>query len=409
MEVRDAERQIGQQLGNYEILELLGYGGMGIVFRGRHVILDKPVAIKVIRKQYEEFAGNKDQLLREARTSTRVRHPNIVDVTDFGTSPDGEVFFVMEYLQGRSLYERISKEGPIPLLEAVNIMRQIASALSLAHEMGVVHRDLKPENVYLVPRQGRRRVVRRVDGETSPSFEVDKEGDYDHVKLLDFGLAKVLVDQSVTTTAPGTILGTPAYLAPEQIGEEPVDGRTDIYALGILFYEMVTGSPPFSGSSVELMRAQLDQEPMPPGQMNPEVEVDDNTSRTILKCLRKDPALRYQSMEELDEALASCFLDRIYLREAAHMPGAADAGLVPPEPARPRPGPPRGGKTITEELQDLLHGPTQEGSLERKLEQVLDGPPVQLLVQRKEEGPVDDYEDTKQTREWKTLTGDRRK
>ena len=404
MDARDAELHIGQQLGNYEILEILGMGGMGIVFRGRHVILDKPVAIKVIRRRYEEFAGNKDQLLREARTSTRVRHPNIVDVTDFGTSPDGEVFFVMEYLEGRSLFDRIVKEGAVPLLGAVNIVRQIASALSLAHEMGVIHRDLKPENVFLIRQQGRRRVVRRMVDASGAHFEVEGEGEYDLVKLLDFGLAKVLREQSVTSTQPGMIIGTPAYLAPEQIKDASVDARTDIYSLGILFYEMITGIPPFSGSNAELLIAQVSREHKPPGEMNPEVELDDNTTRTIMKCMKKDPRERFKSMDELDEALSGCFVDQVYLREAEHMPGAVDAGLAPPEPPSRR-GQAR-GHTITEELQDLLHGSSQD--LERKLEQALAGPAPELLVQRKGAAPEDDYEDTKETQPWKTVSGKQR-
>ena len=404
MDSKDAEQQIGQQLGNYELLEVLGMGGMGIVFRGRHVILDKPVAVKVIRRQYEEFAGNKDQLLREARTSSRVRHPNIVDVTDFGTSPDGEVFFVMEYLEGQSLYQRIWQQGPVPLLGAVNIVRQIVSALTLAHEMGVIHRDLKPENVFLIRQQGRRRVVRRMVDASGAHFEVEGEGEYDLVKLLDFGLAKVLREQSVTSTQPGMIIGTPAYLAPEQIKDASVDARTDIYSLGILFYEMITGIPPFSGSNAELLIAQVSREPKPPGEMNPEVELDDNTTRTIMKCMKKDPRERFKSMDELDEALSGCFVDQVYLREAEHMPGAVDAGLAPPEPPSRR-GQAR-GHTITEELQDLLHGSSQD--LERKLEQALAGPAPELLVQRKGAAPEDDYEDTKETQPWKTVSGKQR-
>ena len=395
MDARDAELHIGQQLGNYELLEVLGMGGMGIVFRGRHVILDKPVAIKVIRRRYEEFAGNKDQLLREARTSTRVRHPNIVDVTDFGTSPDGEVFFVMEYLEGRSLFDRIVKEGAVPLLGAVNIVRQIASALSLAHEMGVIHRDLKPENVFLIRQPGRRRVVHRWKDTAGPHFDVEGEGDFDLVKLLDFGLAKVLGDQSASVTSPGAILGTPAYLAPEQINGDGVDGRTDIYALGILFYETVTGRQPFEGSNVELLRAQVQTVPIPPEQMNPEVELDETTSQTIMKCMEKDPCKRFQSMDELDQALSSCFADRIYLREAANMPGAVDSGVVPPKPPPDRVA---RGQSITEELQDLFQSSPQD-ELEKKLEKALAGPEVELLVERKE----DDYEDTKETRPWNKL------
>ncbi len=315
----------------------------------------------------------------------------------------------MEYLEGHSLFHRLQEQGPMPVLGAVNIVRQIVSALSLAHEMGVIHRDLKPENVFLLRRPGRRRVVRRMAeaDQTQPRFEVEDEGDFDLVKLLDFGLAKVLMDTSVSATDPNMILGTPAYLAPEQINGPSVDGRTDIYALGILLYEMITGSPPFGGTSVALLRAHVSQQALPPEQMNPDVEIDANTSNTILRCLRKEPRRRFQTMDELDQALAGFFVDRVYLREAANMPGAEDAGVVvpprPPSEARkPR------EQTITDELQELFQG-SQDG-LEQKLEQALDGPPVapappepEVVVEQVQEQEQEEWKKTKETLPYRSL------
>ena len=175
-----AEQRIGQRTGNYEVESIIGVGGMGVVYKGHHVILEKPVAIKVLNERFAAREGGIDQFLREAKAATRTRHPNIVDVTDFGTEPDGSVYFVMEYLEGISLEDILARDGLVPLFNAVNIVRQIAHALSAAHIEGIIHRDLKPENIFLVNREGRRRVVRKVD---DGSFVVEKEGNFVELRL----------------------------------------------------------------------------------------------------------------------------------------------------------------------------------------------------------------------------------
>jgi len=396
----DAERRIGQTIGNYQLLSIIGVGGMGVVYKGQHAILEKPVAVKVLNPRFAQREGGIDQFLREAKAATRTRHPNIVDVTDFGTAPDGSVYFVMEYLEGITLEDVLARDGRVPLFNAVNIIRQIAHALSAAHAEGIIHRDLKPENIFLVNREGRRRVVRRLkDG----SFVVEKEGTFDFVKLFDFGVAKYTLDDvgpSYTTRA-GMIFGTPQYMSPEQARGEAVDARSDVYAVGVLFYEMTTGMVPFDGeTALDILNGHVSGIPTPPSRKNPKVDVDEGTDRTILRCLEKNPEDRFQSMDELVEALVDCFTDQVFLRDAHVMPGAIEAGITaPPIPtsmtdgtsprplspsgpkAPPEPEPedgteiiPERGKSITDELSELFHGPgggPTPANLEQALESAL--------------------------------------
>jgi serine/threonine-protein kinase len=342
-----AERRIGGRIGNYEVLSIIGVGGMGVVYKGQHAILEKPVAIKVLNDRFAAREGGVDQFLREAKAATRTRHPNIVDVTDFGTEPDGSVYFVMEYLEGISLEDILARDGLIPLFNAVNIVRQIAHGLHAAHLEGIIHRDLKPENIFLVNREGRRRVVRKLE---DGSFVVEKEGNFDFVKLLDFGVAKYTMDDvgpSFTTKA-GMIFGTPQYMSPEQARGEAVDARSDVYALGVLFYEMITGIVPFDGeTALDVLNGHVSGVVIPPSRKNPNVVIDPGTDHTILTCLQKDSDQRYQSMEELIAALVNCFTDQVFLRDAHLMPGATEAGITAPPKPTPIPGAeqasPRGG------------------------------------------------------------------
>jgi len=377
-----AEARVGQTIGNYELLSIIGVGGMGVVYKGQHAILEKPVAVKVLNERFAQREGGIDQFLREAKAATRTRHPNIVDVTDFGTAPDGSVYFVMEFLEGVSLEDILARDGAIELFNAVNIVRQIGHALAAAHQEGIIHRDLKPENIFLINREGRRRVVRR---QTDGSFSVEKESAFDFVKLLDFGVAKYTLDDvgpSYTTRA-GMIFGTPQYMSPEQARGEPVDARSDVYALGVLFYEMITGAVPFDGdNALDILNGHVSGIPVPPSQKNPNVHVDQGTDRTILKCLEKDPANRLQSMEALVEGLLECFTDQVFLRDAHMMPGALEAGIVPPpvtggaqmQPVsgklKPRVAAGR-SKSITDELGELFSKSSTPNNLEQALESAL--------------------------------------
>jgi serine/threonine-protein kinase len=297
--------------------------------------LRKPVAVKILHDRYARREGADQKFLEEARAATSVRHPNIVDITDFGTGPDGAMYFVMELLEGESLEDVLERRGMLPIFAAVNVIRQIANALAYVHELGVVHGDLKPENIYLTRRRGRRRIVRRSDESNTraPQFVVEPEGDFDFVKLLDFGAAKYAIDNSGPGTRPetGMVFGTPHYMSPEQAVGEPVDGRSDIYSLGLLFYELILGDVPFAyDSAADILNAHVSEPPTQPSNRNPAIEVDLGTNDTIMTCLAKEPERRYQTMDELILALDNCFTDRVFLRNADRMPGAAAAGILPP-------------------------------------------------------------------------------
>ena len=349
-------QRIGIRLDKYELTGILGEGGMGVVYKGRHVLLDKPVAVKILHERYAKRHGAVKKFLHEAKAASRTRHPNIVDVTDFGQAPGNMVYLVMEYLEGISLDDVLARDRWIPLFNTVNIVRQAANALAAAHDEGIVHLDLKPENIFLTSREGRRRVVRRREGTAGKArFVVEKEGSYDFVKLVDFGVAKFLTGEmhKARSTEGGLVLGTPHYMSPEQARGLPVDGRSDIYSLGILFYEMITGYVPYdSPNAADILNDHVFTKVPPPQGRNPDVLVDTGTNDSILKCLEKDPDARYQTMDELLIALVDCFTDTVFLRDAQHMPGAVDAGIV--VPSVPPPKKPTKKSALTEDLEDLF-------------------------------------------------------
>ena len=331
--------RVGSELNNYQIHGILGEGGMGVVYKGEHVMLGKPVAIKILHNRFACRAGAATQFLREARAASRIRHPNIVDVTDFGKATDGSIFFVMEYLEGESLEDVLGRDIRLPHFDAVNVTNQIARALAAAHDNGIVHQDLKPDNVYLINREGRRRIVRRVTEGDQDDFVVEHEGKFNFVKLLDFGVAKFNEDNlgPGLTAKTGMVFGTPHYMSPEQAQGLPVDHRSDIYALGILFYEMLLGVVPFDyDSALDILNGHVSGIVVAPKDRDPTARIDDATNTTILRCLEKRPEARFQSMDELCAALTDCFTDRVFLRDAHLMPGAVEAGVVAPNaPSRP--------------------------------------------------------------------------
>ncbi|HEV7555971.1 MAG TPA: serine/threonine-protein kinase, partial [Kofleriaceae bacterium] len=242
----DPEAYIGETLGVYRVAQLLGKGGMGYVYRAEHVKLGREVALKLLRADYSRRRDSVARFFQEARTVNRVRHRNIVDVTDFVELDDGTTFIIMELLTGTSL-GRWARTG-IDLPRALAVLVQICDGLGAAHAVGVVHRDLKPDNVVVVP--------------TSDGAEL--------VKLLDFGVAKLLNrdDEDIGfQTAAGSVIGTPAYMSPEQAGGMSLDHRSDIYSLGAIMYELFCGQPMFRGRSFgEYVRKHLTEQPVPPRQ-----------------------------------------------------------------------------------------------------------------------------------------------
>jgi len=347
--------RIGNRLDKYELTGILGEGGMGVVYKGRHVLLDKPVAVKILHERYAKRHGAVKKFLHEAKAASRTRHPNIVDVTDFGQAPGNMVYLVMEYLEGISLDDVLARDRWIPLFNTVNIVKQVANALAAAHDEGIVHLDLKPENVFLTSLEGRRRVVRMREEDGKRRYVVEKEGNFDFVKLVDFGVAKFLTGElhKARSTEGGLVLGTPHYMSPEQARGLPVDGRSDLYSVGILFYEMLTGYVPFdSPNAADILNDHVLTKVPPPQGRNPDVLVDEGTNNTILKMLEKDPDQRYQTMDELLIALADCFTDTVFLRDAQHMPGAVDAGIE--VPGIPLPKKATKKSALTEDLEDLF-------------------------------------------------------
>jgi serine/threonine protein kinase/class 3 adenylate cyclase len=278
---------IGKKCGNYQLERVLGSGGMGTVYAALHPTLGKRVAIKVLRP---ELAGNRKavgRLIDEARASTAIGHKNIIEVFDIGETPEGITYLAMELLEGETLQQALQREGRLDPARAIGIARQICAALSAAHRRGIIHRDLKPQNVFLVA--GERGV--------------------DQVKVLDFGAAKLLDDLNRISpaTATGALIGTPFYMAPEQARGQPVDGRTDIWALGVILFRCLTGLLPFVGeTTTEVLLSMLTDAPPTFSSLAPEAGVPPELEQLVLGTLSKDPAGRPPDLSALDAGLAAC-------------------------------------------------------------------------------------------------------
>jgi len=257
---------------SYQLISKLGTGSTGMVFRALHLRLETEVAIKILRSSLDTSEQAVMRFRQEGISTCRVKHPNAVSVLDFGVTPDGIAYLVMELLEGRSLADLLGRQARITLRQCAKIVQPICEVLAEAHSVGVIHRDIKPENIFLqATRQG---VV---------------------VKVLDFGISKLVGDMIETSklTADGTLVGTPAYMAPERLRNESYDGRSDVYSLGIMIYEMLLGQVPFrsaQGDLLALIQMQLNESPTPPSQLvsgfPPAIE------NLILQCLDKDPVRR---------------------------------------------------------------------------------------------------------------------
>ena len=328
-EQQDRRDMVGRVLGGvYEVLRPLGSGGMGTVYLGRHRQQGHEVAIKVLPAS----SSSREASLRfrqEASTLEHLRHPNIVNMLDAGATEDAE-YLVIEYVRGRSLHDEIAA-GPLAWERAVHIGHQIASALSVAHAAGVVHRDLKPANIMLTEQGGGR----------------------DHVKVLDFGIAKLLETCAEALggpqglTAAGMVLGTPRYMAPEQCMGEPIDGRADLYSLGVLLYEMVLGACPFVGAShADTFRAQV-MDPVPP--LPPRVRgapVPEPFRQLIYALLAKQPQDRPAPVDQVAQRIAALVTPPSAARRPAGPARgieAAPPGAAPLATAAPQP-PPAGAR-----------------------------------------------------------------
>ncbi|MBI2893522.1 MAG: protein kinase [Deltaproteobacteria bacterium] len=273
---------IGRTIANrYRIMQKIGIGGMSAVYLARHALIDRFNAIKFLRRDLAAEQVHRDRFLREAKAVNRINHPNIVEITDYGETEDGLVYLVMEYVPGDALATVMAK-GTLPALRAIQICQQIAGALGRAHQMGVIHRDLKPENILLV----------------------GKEEGRDVIKILDFGVAK-LVD-APTITGTDQVFGTPGYIAPEMVAGEPMDGRSDLYGLGVMLYEMICGALPYDWKYPgDLLVKRLSEDPVPPTERDP--TFPRALEKVVLKALSRQPSARHRDafhmLEELEAVL----------------------------------------------------------------------------------------------------------
>ena len=264
-----ADRQLarGERVGEHQILDVVGRGAFGTVYRAVHPVLERQVAIKVLHSS--DDPGVAQRFVDEARAIHRIRHPNLVEVTGFGELPNGQLYYAMELLNGGTLAAHLEAKGPLEPALALYVLSAVAEALDAAHAQGILHRDLKPDNIF-------------IEGEFAPGCRV---------KLLDFGIAKLLGEGSAVRTRSGMLIGTPAYMSPEQCGGEPMDERSDVYALGVIAFELLTGKRPFPGKTVRETMAQHMFEP-PPRASQAHAGLPVSVDAPLLAMLSKVPAER---------------------------------------------------------------------------------------------------------------------
>lgn len=279
----------GRQLGVYEVLEPLGRGGMAEVYKGYHPRLDRTVAIKILPAAIADEVDFRQRFEREARAVASLKHPNIVQIFDFGDS-EGVYYMVMEFISGKDLAHLVQENGPMSLAQAIPLLRDVAAALDYAHSQGLVHRDVKPSNVLLEV----------TTGHGQPSAV---SGRQHRAILTDFGIVRLLGD--VTGITKSAMIGTLDYMAPEQIQSSgQVDARADIYALGVMAYQMLTGQLPFSGGGIgKVLMAHLQEPPPDPRTFVP--DLPDSTAQALLQALAKDPTQRYSTAGDLVAALVA--------------------------------------------------------------------------------------------------------
>ncbi|MFI5279556.1 MAG: serine/threonine-protein kinase [Gemmatimonadales bacterium] len=281
----------------YEVGRKLGEGGMSFVYEAKDISTGVSVAVKIMTPKLAQDKVAAERLRREAGLAMRLDHPNICRILRLGETPEGLIYLVMPLLKGELLSDKEVRDGPMPLEMGIPLMRQVCDALAFAHEQQIVHRDLKPENIFLVP---------------------DKDGKI-IAMVTDFGLAKERRAEPgmAKLTATGIILGTPEFMSPEQIRGKPLDGRSDIYALGLVAYEMFTGRLPFEGKSAQdMMIARLRGQPLPLRKARADLTFSPDFEKALMKAIEAEPNDRYQNARELGDALAqatgrSSLMDKI--------------------------------------------------------------------------------------------------
>ena len=317
----DPSQLLGKVIdGRYEILQVIGEGGMGVVYRARQTSIDRMVAVKMLSSDLAKDRNWVQRFYNEAKACSRLHHPNTIRIFDFGQTRDGQLFMAMELLDGLSLRQVISQQAPLEPMRALKVVLQCCASLSEAHNLGIIHRDIKGDNVFLI----------------------DLPGSRDHVKLLDFGVAKLLMTEEFATQV-GVVFGTPQYMSPEQGRGEPLTPRSDLYGVGILAYEMLTGSVPFSDpvpTNVLQMHLKRPVPPLPP-------RVPAAVQQVVMRALEKEPSRRYQTasamMEEAQSVLGALQSGAFQLHPPSGTPeafpslrGQSAQGF----PVYPQPGPP---------------------------------------------------------------------
>jgi serine/threonine-protein kinase len=328
----ESDEYIGRTLARkYQVEALIGEGGMGKVYRARQVALDKLVVLKVLRQSLLGDDRTVARFKREAKAASRLNHPNSISILDFGQAEDGALFIAMEFVPGQDLHTVLGKDGPLPESRVVRIVSQVLSALYDAHNAGVIHRDLKPENIMVEQRR--------------------HESDF--VKVLDFGIAKIQDggDEGPALTRNGFVCGTPEYMSPEQARGGSLDHRSDLYAVGVILYQLVTGRLPFeSDSAVGYATKHLTEEPLPPSRRRPEIRVSPAMERLIMRALSKNPEDRPQDAEAFKAELLSLERERRPAAPVTNRRAAVPAqGVLAPLPRRAATPPPNSLSTdVTE-------------------------------------------------------------
>jgi serine/threonine protein kinase len=314
---------VGSIIDNKVRLEaILGQGGMGAVYRGRHLLLERTVAVKVLRPEILTVEGSLERFFREARTAAATEHPNIVTVYDFGKLPDGGAYLILEFVEGKGLRHILLEQGVLPPPLALPILREVCAAVEFAHRRNIIHRDLKPDNIML---------KRRDDGSTT-------------VKVLDFGLAKTLeeAETSSSITRTGELVGTPAYMSPEHCSGEDLDARSDLYSLAVIAYEMLVGQPPFRGRVAAILTAQIQKPPTPLREVNP--DLPPALEEAVLVALAKKPSDRPASVAEWWNRLEAAYVAAYGAKPSPTIPlslpapapfKAPDGNIAPAQEVRP--------------------------------------------------------------------------
>lgn len=276
---------VGTKLADrYFIESVIGHGGMGVVYKARHELMDRTVAIKMLLSQLISDSLSVKRFQQEAKAASRLKHPNVITLYDFGVSPSGQPYLVMDYLQGVSLADVIKKDGHVGVDRSIKIFKQACSALQHAHQQGVIHRDLKPGNIMLI----------------------ETEDEKDFVKVVDFGVAKLMAgeDEAQRLTQTGEVCGSPVYMSPEQCMGQKLDARSDVYSMGVVIYEALTGRLPLLGKSmVETMSKHISEMPPAFNAVRPDLYIPERLETVVFRALAKNPDDRLQSMEALEQEL----------------------------------------------------------------------------------------------------------